>query len=88
MHAQLVVQVATFIAGFAAFGFGLVGIARSLRLQKLLMAKQEQGLDVRATKADPQVRAAMQSLRAPLLWATVLAVCSVALPSLARLVLA
>ncbi|PZP63033.1 MULTISPECIES: hypothetical protein [Pseudoxanthomonas] len=87
MHAQLWVQVATFIAGFAAFGLGLVGITRSLRLQKLLMAKQEQGLDLRATKADPQVRAAMQGLRAPLIWATVLAVCSVALPSLAGLVL-
>jgi hypothetical protein len=88
MNVELVVQAVTALAGLGAFMFGLIGIARSLQLQRLLVRKQQQGLDAAAVKGDPQVRAAMHGLRAPLLWATLLAVCAVAMPSLARWVLA
>lgn len=88
MNVELVVQAVTALAGLGAFMFGLIGIARSLQLQRLLVRKQQQGLDAAAVKADPQVRAAMRRLRMPLLWATLLAACSVAAPLLARRVLA
>ncbi|SEL03693.1 hypothetical protein SAMN05428989_1294 [Pseudoxanthomonas sp. GM95] len=88
MSAELVVQSVTFLVGAGAFGFGLVGIGRSLKLQQLLVRKQQQGVDAKRLKTDPDVSAAMRRLRMPLVWATVLAVCSVAAPSVARLILA
>jgi hypothetical protein len=88
MNVELVVQSVTFAVGTGAFVFGLVGIGRSLQLQRLLVRRQQEGVDAKSMKVDPQVRAAMRRLRMPLIWATVLAVCSVAVPSVARLVLA
>ncbi|AER56350.1 hypothetical protein DSC_08500 [Pseudoxanthomonas spadix BD-a59] len=88
MNVELVAQSVTVVVGMGAFVLGLVGIGRSLQLQRLLVRKQQEGLDAAAVKADPQVRAAMRRLRMPLLWATLLAACSVAAPLLARRVLA
>jgi len=88
MSTELVVQSVTFVVGAGAFVFGLVGIARSLKLQRLLTLKQQQGVDAKRLKTDPDVAAAMRRLRMPLIWATVLAACSVAAPSVTRLILA
>lgn len=88
MNVELVAQSVTAVVGMGAFVFGLVGIGRSLQLQRLLVRKQQEGLAAAAVKIDPQVRAAMHRLRAPLLWAALLAACSVAAPWLARRVLA
>lgn len=88
MSPEVVVQSLTFVAGAGAFVFGLIGIGRSLQLQRLLVRKQEQGLDAQALKTDPEVRAALQRIRMPLIWACLLAVCSVAAPSLTRMFLA
>lgn len=88
MSPELTVQLVTFVVGAGAFVFGLVGIARSLRLQQLLVRKQNEGVDAKRLKTDPEVSAAMRRLRMPLIWAMVLAAGSVAAPSLTRLILA
>ncbi|WCE03643.1 hypothetical protein [Pseudoxanthomonas sp. JBR18] len=87
MHPELVTQWIIIVLGVGAFAAGVIGIVRSLRLQKLLVHKQEQGLDAQATKHDPQVRAALRGLRVPLILAATLAVGSAAAPSLVRMAL-
>ncbi len=82
MNTELIIESIKVACGVGAFAFGLYGISRSLRLQKLLMRKQELGLDAQAVKQDPEVRAGMRTLRLPLILALVLAVSSVVLPPL------
>ncbi|WDS36763.1 hypothetical protein [Pseudoxanthomonas sp.] len=88
MSPELIIQVVTFIIGMGAFLLGMVGIARSLQLQKLITRKQQAGVKAKAMKADPEVSAAMRGLRKPLFWACLLAVCSVLAPAVSRLILA
>lgn len=88
MSTELLVQSVTFLAGAGALASGLVGIARSLGLQRLLARKQAEGVHARRMKTDPEVGAAMRGLRRPLAWATALAVCALLAPPLMRLVLA
>jgi hypothetical protein len=88
MSPEMTVQLVTFVVGMGALVFGLIGIARSLKLQRLLTRKQAEGVDAKRLKTDPEVGAAMRRLRMPLVWATLLAVCSVLAPSVTRLILA